>query len=149
MSDNVLLQRLDPSAQDYYGNIFINPLAEKTLQREDLAIIPTSVFAEKSAGSPLSKFNVAPKHSIGIVSHKRGNGTVLSQHIALSEAYGPTGPLDLASAEIEWMFGDGGTSTGNNVDHRYSAAGLFVVKCLVRIPGQKTFECERTIAVGY
>jgi PKD domain/Right handed beta helix region len=149
VSNNVSLQRVNPDADDYYGNIFVDALSEKTLELADLAIIPTSAFAEQSLGSPMSTFNVAPKRLIGIVSSKRGSGSVLSQDITLSQAYGPEGPLQLKSEKISWTFGDGQTGFGKSLNHQYAAAGIYVVRCVVQLPDQTTFKCEQTIAVGY
>jgi hypothetical protein len=149
VSGNVPLQRVDPNEQDYYGNVFLDPLSEKTLKLQDLAIVPTSTFAAQSLGSPLSAWNLAPKHPVGVITNKRGSGTILSQTFTLSEAYGPSGPLDLAAAEISWTFGDGQGEAGQSVSHNYPNAGIYVVKCVVKLPGQTSFECERTIAIGY
>jgi hypothetical protein len=149
VSGNIAAQRDDSSAANYYGRVFIDALADKSMRLFDLAILPQSALAGLSIGSPLSTLDVSPDKPVGIISNKRGEGGILHQDFSLFGAYGPLGPMNLSAAVVNWSFGDGESSLGRSVSHTYQMAGTYKVSATVKLPDQTLVRCERTILVGY
>jgi Right handed beta helix region/PKD domain len=149
VSHNIVAQRKNAVAAGYYGKIFVNALADKTMNRGDLAILPESELAGMAVGSPLNTFNATPELPVGLILNTEGDGGVLHQKITLSQAYGPLGPIDMSASTVSWKFGDGTTGSGRSAKHEYRAAGKYNVTALLSLPNQKPIICERTILVGY
>jgi PKD domain/Right handed beta helix region len=149
ISGNVVAQRDDSAAANYYSRNFVDALSYKTKQRSDLALLPDSEWAGKSIGSPLSDFDTTPEKPMAFFTHSRGTGGILQQDFTLPAAYGPAGALDVSSATISWSFGDGEAGTGQRVSHTYQTAGSYTVTATVKLPDMDAIVCERTIVVGY
>ncbi|GAA4318863.1 PKD domain-containing protein [Flaviaesturariibacter amylovorans] len=56
----------------------------------------------------------------------------------------PNGP----AAVVTWDFGDGNSSTGNNVTHTYTRTGAFLARLTSIAPGGCTYEAQRLIRVN-
>lgn len=148
VSRNLIVQRMDQTAPNYYGELFVNALADKTMDAVDLSILPSSTISASDLGSPQSIFNVAPATPIALITNSMSENGILSQDFTVPQVYNQKGALDITSASISWNFGDGGTSQGQKVSHIYEKPGKYEVEVVVRMPSMASFSSTRSIVVG-
>ena len=54
---------------------------------------------------------------------------------------------NVPATSATWIFGDGGTATGNTVTHTYTGAGTYIVQLTSHSPGGCTYNSTKTIHV--
>lgn len=147
VEDNILPQRTDPTSPNYYGDLFVNALADKTMSRSDLAFLPDNDIGQSGIGSPLGQLDKTPVKPMAIIRNVTTGKGVFVQNLQIAAAYGPDGKINLSNASVTWDFGDGQTGKGLAAEHRYEGAGKFNVVAKIQVSGQ-TFSAQRTVLVG-
>ena len=144
--NNVVVQRLDPNGENYYGDIFVDGLKENgTLFT--LTGLPGTVA--DGVGSSLTQFDTTPTTILGFVTHATGQG--LDRQTVEFDAnnmYGPEGKLDLTGATVVWNFGDGTTAEGLNVSHTFEHGDVYEVTATVTLPGDVVLNLEKTVDIS-
>lgn len=143
-NNNVIVQRDDPSADNYYGNVFVNGLADSQAELSDLQVRPGSLA--DGAGSELTSANGSQSGLTGFIENKSGVGvSSLTVSFDAADITGPNGPINLDGATIVWDFGDGKTGTGNSVSHTYDYGGKYATTAIVTFPNGETLELKKSI----
>jgi hypothetical protein len=127
ISSNFVAQRDIPTRPDYYDNIFLNARETGEASLSDLMLRPESEPAKAKAGSPLTAFTEKPKNAVAIIDGYKASASGDKVVLKVSGAYGPSGPIDVANAEISWDFGDNDSARGLEVQHTYASLGQYAV----------------------
>lgn len=145
--DNLTVQRDDPNAPNYVGNLFVDGLADGLASAESLKIIPGS--AAEGYGSSLSAFDPSPATPMGYITTDIQSGMdSLTVKFDASQIFDLNGISDLSGATVEWYFGDEAKAEGPVVEHTFSKGGTYVTQAVVTFPGGKVVTLNKTLDVA-
>ncbi|MEM1047280.1 MAG: LamG-like jellyroll fold domain-containing protein [Pseudomonadota bacterium] len=144
VQDNVLVQRDDADQQNYYGDVFVNGLADSRATLDDLKIVPGS--AADGYGSSLTAFDTSPEEYAGYIKESTEPGlNALSVTYDASNVFGASGALDLSKAKVIWNFGDGSTGQGTTVTHTYENGGDYEAVAHITLASGDVVTLKKTI----
>ena len=148
VENNVVVQRDNAAGENYYGDLFVNGLADSNATLADLMAVPGGTIEQLNAGSSLTRFTSTPDNLSGVIHDQAGTGLSLLSHVfEISEFYGPNGKLDLAGAEVTWDFGDGTKGNGLSEAHSFARSGTYEVSASVNLADGRAVEVRKTIEV--
>ncbi len=126
--ENVIIQNDFINEENYVENLFFDATGGRSVQIEDLQIIPDSVINLDGIGSSYSNFNETPDSVTAMISKQKmlEIGDNIFQFDATFSA-GPNGSLNSSNTSYHWDFGDGNTSDAPVVQHQYTGYGEFEV----------------------
>jgi Right handed beta helix region len=145
---NITVQRDFPASEGYYGHVFANALARKTMTLADLAVLPDTALAKSGAGSPLTVFDSTPGKPAGFILNAMKTSTGWTQAFDASNLFGPGGRIDTEGATADWTFSDGGRATGLRVQHEFGGRGDYEAKVRIKLRNGQSLELARTISIG-
>lgn len=123
--NNVILQDDAPELAGYYKDQFI--ASSTTGQVGAFVLDPDGELATSGAGVTWMGLDASPETlSPQFDIHSKGTDSQTLVFDA-SHTYGPAGAITDDDAEFNWTFGDGTTATGQVIEHRFGAAGLYDV----------------------
>ena len=129
-SDNYIVQRIDPLADNFYDKLFVAARPDATI--EALQALPGGAIEKLGIGSSLTRFDPTPDHLTALAVHRVDKGT---HTFDASLSAGPGG-LTGASASYRWDFGDGTSASGMKVSHSYVTPGEHEVTLTVTSGGK-------------
>ncbi|MBG6205356.1 parallel beta-helix repeat protein, partial [Labrenzia sp. EL_13] len=146
VSDNLLVQRDDPNGENYYGELFVNALADGAATLADLRIIPGS--AADGYGSSLSVFDATPDGTDGYIESSVHIGMdAQTVTFDVDHVFDRDGTVDFNGATVVWDFGDGTTLTGSQVTHTYQDTGDFNVTAHVTFADGESLTLVKTVEI--
>ncbi|WP_422039306.1 LamG-like jellyroll fold domain-containing protein [Roseibium sp.] len=146
VSDNLLVQRDDPNGDNYYGELFVNALADGAATLADLRVIPGS--AADGYGSSLSVFDATPEGTDGYIESNVHIGMdAQTVTFDVDHVFDRDGTVDLDGATVVWDFGDGTTLTGSQVTHTYQDTGDFNVTAHVTLANGESLTLVKTVEI--
>lgn len=129
-ANNLILQRHDKTAADYYGNYFINALTQNP-ELSDLQALPGGQIERLNVGAYATRYDSTPDALTAVGTGKVDTADHNLYHFDASLSASPAGLLTAAQANYVWDFGDGTKATGIKVSHRYDTPGDYDVKLTV------------------
>lgn len=143
-ANNLILQRHDKVAANYYGNYFTNALTPNA-ELSDLQALPGGQIERLNIGAAATRFDSTPDALTAVGTGGEDAADRNLYHFDASLSASPAGLLTATQAEYVWDFGDGTQATGIKVSHRYDTPGAYDVKLTVAQTNGAT-DTARTLA---
>ena len=148
LTNNLIVQRDNPEAANYYGDLFVDALADSLATVSGLNAVPGGIIEQLGVGSSLTLFDTTPDSPTGFLLNDPGTGLELYAHdFDASNLYGPSGQIDLTGATVVWDYGDGSAGSGTTSAHTFAQAGDYVVRATITLSGGETVVVEKSIIV--
>lgn len=129
IQNNLSLQNDSPELAGYYKDQFI--ASSMNDGAGAFVLDPDGELAKSGAGVTWMGLETSPNTLVPQFDiHSKG---IDSQTLVFdaSHTYGPAGAITDDNAEFHWTFGDGTTATGQVIEHRFGAAGIYDVTLTV------------------
>ncbi|MEQ8901172.1 MAG: right-handed parallel beta-helix repeat-containing protein [Roseovarius sp.] len=138
--NNLSLQNDAPELAGYYKDQFI--ASSTNGQAGAFVLDPDGELAKSGAGVTWMGLETSPDTlTTQFDIHSKGSDS-LTLVFDASHTYGPTGAITVDDAEFHWTFGDGTTATGQVIEHRFGAAGIYDVALDVVLADGTTVTAE-------
>lgn len=128
-TNNLFVQSTDYGAENYYGDIFINPLTPGA-QLADLMAKPGGIVEEMGVGADATRFVATPDELTAVIHPSQDEHEIFDFVFDAQYTANPNG-LTGENATYEWDFGDGNTGTGMRVEYTYPEPGSYDVTLTV------------------
>jgi len=136
IQNNVILQNDSPELAGYYENQFITSSMGGSVG--DFVLDPGGVLATSGVGATWMELDTSPGTPTPLFDVQSTGTDSQTLVFDASHTYGSTGVMTADDAEFRWVFGDGTTATGQIVEHRFAAAGIYDVILEVVLPDGAT-----------
>lgn len=148
VDNNLIVQRDFPNEDNYYGDLFVNALADSHATLADLKAIPDSIIEQMGVGSTLTQFDLTPEQTTGFIADQQGIGLDLLTHtFDATKLFDSDGAVDLAAAQIQWQFGDGGTADTFEPSYTFKDAGEYTVQAQITLGDGTSVSIDKVIQV--
>lgn len=149
VSNNLIVQRDDPDAANYVGDLFVNALADSGATIDDLRAIPGGLIEELGVGAAMTR-ELPADGAFGYLSGTAGEELdALTHEFSVVEAFDDGASLDLTGAKVVWSFGDGTTVTDSlTASHTFSRAGSYDVAAEITLGDGEVVTLRKTVEIS-